>query len=42
MTLKTKAIVEKFADLPDDQRQGLVADALAATAGLKWLPLRHP
>ena len=42
MTLKTKDIVEKFADLPDDQRQGLVADALAATAGLKWLPLPGP
>jgi hypothetical protein len=42
VTLKTKDIVEKFADLPDDQRQGLVADALAATAGLKWLPLPGP
>ncbi len=42
MTLKTKDIVDKFADLPDDQRQGIVADALAATAGMKWLPLPGP
>ena len=33
MTLKTKDIVDKFADLPDEERQGIVADALAATAG---------
>ena len=42
MTLKTKDIVDKFADLPDEQRQGIVADALAATAGMKWLPLPGP
>ena len=39
VTLKTKDIVDKFADLPDGQRQGIVADALAATAAMKWLPL---
>ncbi len=38
----TKDIVSKFAELPVDQRQGLVADALQATAGMKWLPLPGP
>ena len=38
----TKDIVSKFAELPEDQRQGLVADALQATAGMKWLPLPGP
>ena len=42
MTLKTKDIVDKFADLPEDQRQGIVADALQATAGLRWLPNPGP
>ncbi len=42
MSLKTEDIVSKVAGLPDDQRQGLVADALAATAGMKWLPLPGP
>jgi hypothetical protein len=43
MTLKTKDIVDKFADLPDEQRQGIVADALIAQIyevmekGEKWL-----
>ena len=37
-----KGIVDRFSALPEDQRQGLVADALAATAGLKWLPLPGP
>ena len=35
----TKDIVSKFAELPEDQRQAIVADALQATAGMKWLPL---
>ena len=42
MTLTTEDIVSKVAGLPDDRRQTLVADALAATAGMKWLPLPGP
>ncbi len=38
----TKNIVDRFSSLPKDQRQGLVADALQATAGMKWLPLPGP
>ncbi len=34
MSLKTEDIVEKVAGLPDGDRQGLVADALAATADM--------
>jgi len=40
--ISTKDIVTTFASLPDDQREGLIADALQATAGLKWLPLPGP
>ena len=35
----TKDIVSKFAELPEDQQQAVVADAPQATAGMKWLPL---
>ena len=38
MMLTTKGIVSKFAELPEDQRQDLVADALQATAGMSWPP----
>ena len=38
----TKDIVSKFADLPEGERQELIAGALAATASLKWLPLPGP
>ena len=38
----TKDIVSRFAELPEDQRQAVVADALQATAGMKWLPLPGP
>ena len=43
----TKDIVSKFAELPEDQRQGLVADALQATAGIpgcfaNWLKAVNP
>ncbi len=38
----TKDIVCKFADLPEGERQELIAGALAATASLKWLPLPGP
>ena len=38
----TKDIVSKFAELLEDQRQAVVADALYATAGMKWLPLPGP
>jgi hypothetical protein len=38
----TKNIVDRFSSLPEDQRQGIIADALAATASLRWLPLPGP
>ncbi len=38
----TKDIVSKFADLPEGERQELIAGALAATEGMKWLPLPGP
>ncbi len=41
-TVTTKDIVDRFALLPEDQRQAVVADALEATSGLKWLPLPGP
>jgi len=36
--MKTKDIVDRFANLPDEQRQGLIADALSATSSMRWLP----
>ena len=42
MTSTTKDIVDHFASLPEDQRQGIIADALAATSSLKWLPVPGP
>jgi len=40
--VSTKEIVERFSHLPEDQQQAVVGDALAATAGMKWLPLPGP
>jgi hypothetical protein len=37
-----KGIVSRAAALPEDRRQEVVADALAATADMKWLPLPGP
>ena len=42
VTATTKSIVDRFASLPEVQRQGIIADALEATSGLKWLPLPGP
>ena len=42
MTLQSKEIAQKVAGLPDGQREGLIADALTATAGLRWLPNPGP
>jgi hypothetical protein len=42
VTTTTKAIVDRFASLPEDQRQGIIADALAATSSPKWLPMPPP
>ncbi len=42
MTLTTVDIVERVSSLPDGERQGLITDALQATAGLRWLPNPGP
>ncbi len=40
--LNTDAIVDKFADLPEGEREALIEGALAATSEMKWLPLPGP
>ena len=38
----TKDIVSRFAELPEGEREALISGALAATEGMKWLPLPGP
>ncbi len=42
MTLTTEDILKRVADLPDEKRQALIHDAIAATQRLRWLPNPGP